>query len=193
MTSQSAESNKPESQMSHTPGPWTVSGESIVTEGHCIAVIEDDGGYEAPSDERKANASLIAAAPTLLEACKVAYCKLVEIDDRDAAIQLDGRSYRPQQFLARQSDNKNPRVGLLLGFSPISSLSGLNACERVTEKGDAVTKERWLEIMLGLAPNPPLFSFEHHNNRPAPVCSKCGYAMPVKAMDEHEKQCWSRR
>lgn len=44
----------------------TISGESIVTEAHCIAVIEDDGGYEAPSEQRKANAAIIAAAPDLL-------------------------------------------------------------------------------------------------------------------------------
>ena len=56
----------------HTPGPWKVAGNSIVTENdtHCIAVIEDDGGYEAPHDQRDANAQLISAAPELLEACE---------------------------------------------------------------------------------------------------------------------------
>ena len=50
----------------HTPGPWQVSGSSIVAGEICIAAIEDDGGYEAPYDEREANAALIARAPELL-------------------------------------------------------------------------------------------------------------------------------
>lgn|SRR3990167_8533299 len=52
----------------HTPGPWKVDGMSIISEQYCIAVIEDDGGYEAP--ERKENARLISAAPDLLAACE---------------------------------------------------------------------------------------------------------------------------
>lgn len=46
----------------HTPGPWTVSDTSIITYDYCIAVIEDDGGHEAPSDQQKANSALIAKA-----------------------------------------------------------------------------------------------------------------------------------
>lgn len=53
-----------------TPGPWTVSGQSIVAGNVCIATIEDDGGYEAPSEQRESNARLIAAAPELFEACR---------------------------------------------------------------------------------------------------------------------------
>ncbi len=58
----------------HTPGPWIVSGESIVSDEMeiCIANIERDGGYEALAPERDANARLIAAAPDLLAACKLA-------------------------------------------------------------------------------------------------------------------------
>jgi hypothetical protein len=60
--------------MKHTPGPWKYDGAqgagSIVTDTQCIAVIEDDGGYEAPLEEREANAHLLAAAPALLAACK---------------------------------------------------------------------------------------------------------------------------
>lgn len=52
----------------HTAGPWEISGDSIVTDERCIANIETDGGYEAPSEEREANASLITAAPDLLAA-----------------------------------------------------------------------------------------------------------------------------
>jgi hypothetical protein len=51
-----------------TPGPWEVRGESIVTgdSQYCIAVIEDDGGYEAP--QRTENARLISAAPEMYAA-----------------------------------------------------------------------------------------------------------------------------
>lgn len=37
-----------------------VSGASLVIGDLCIAVIEDDGGYEAPFDEREANAARLA-------------------------------------------------------------------------------------------------------------------------------------
>lgn len=46
----------------HTPTPWTLSGESIIKDDICIAVIETDGGYEAPGDEQEANAELIVLA-----------------------------------------------------------------------------------------------------------------------------------
>jgi hypothetical protein len=48
-----------------TPGPWEVSGESITAGAICIAVIETDGGYEAPIEHRAGNAALIASAPAL--------------------------------------------------------------------------------------------------------------------------------
>lgn len=56
----------------HTAGNWEVSDTSIVAGDFCIAVTEDDGGYEAPAEERTANAHLIAAAPDLLAACQAA-------------------------------------------------------------------------------------------------------------------------
>lgn len=52
----------------HTPGPWEISGDSIVSGDTCIANIETDGGYEASSEEREANSSLISSAPELLSA-----------------------------------------------------------------------------------------------------------------------------
>lgn len=60
------------SENKHTPGPWIVAGESIITQDdtHCIAVIEDDGGYQAPAEQREANANLIAASPELFRALK---------------------------------------------------------------------------------------------------------------------------
>lgn len=58
------------SEAKHTPGNWKVSGNSIVTSNDqfCIATIEDDGGYEAPAEQREANAIAIAAVPELLAA-----------------------------------------------------------------------------------------------------------------------------
>ena len=56
------------SETKHTPGQWETLDNSIIAGAICIAVIEDDGGYEAPADQRLANARLIAAAPELLEA-----------------------------------------------------------------------------------------------------------------------------
>ena len=51
----------------HTPGPWTY--EQISNNAY---VIDENGSavmlYRNPDDEMKANASLIAAAPELLEA-----------------------------------------------------------------------------------------------------------------------------
>lgn len=45
-----------------TPGDWYVADTSIVTDEYCICVIEDDGGYEAPHEQQKANAQLICAS-----------------------------------------------------------------------------------------------------------------------------------
>lgn len=54
----------------HTPGPWEFDGSCVITDEFCIAVIEDDGGYEAPSEQRAPNGRLIAASPELFEALK---------------------------------------------------------------------------------------------------------------------------
>ncbi len=43
-----------------TPGPWTIEGAAIVTDGVVLALCSST----------KENAKLIAAAPDLLEACK---------------------------------------------------------------------------------------------------------------------------
>lgn len=58
-----------------TPLPYSVSGESIVKgDDVCIAVIEDDGGYEAPCEQREANAAYLVHAanvlPELVAACQ---------------------------------------------------------------------------------------------------------------------------
>ena len=65
----------------HTPGPWVVGGpwpkisicqpEADGDPWNFITWMWDDWAVEAP-DEVKANATLIAAAPELLEACEAA-------------------------------------------------------------------------------------------------------------------------
>lgn len=75
--------------MNHTPTPWKVSDTSIVTEEICIAVIEDDGGYEAGIEERAANAEFIVLAcnshDTLVYACKSLLREAKQIRDIRAA------------------------------------------------------------------------------------------------------------
>jgi hypothetical protein len=67
--------------MSHTPGPWDVDDDTMeifsITPGHSTGWIakvlgNDDNGRPLTPDEMAANARLIAAAPDLLAACKLA-------------------------------------------------------------------------------------------------------------------------
>lgn len=62
---------------SPSAGPWWVSDTSIISDKYCIAVIESDGGYEAPHEERQANIRLLASAPALLALIK----KAIDADD----------------------------------------------------------------------------------------------------------------
>lgn len=69
-----------EKAMKHTPGPWKANGQRVqgpvgVSVAHCsdgFVMSVKGGGYAIAADEAVANARLIAAAPTLLEACKKA-------------------------------------------------------------------------------------------------------------------------
>jgi len=52
----------------HTPSPWVAADGCCITADdgrYCIANIEEDGGYETPPEEQRANARLIAASPTM--------------------------------------------------------------------------------------------------------------------------------
>ena len=74
--------------MKHTKGPWKVIESKLVEK---LSIIEIDGdlifaelssGDSVPTEEHKANARLIAAAPDLLEACKAAkthYAMICEV------------------------------------------------------------------------------------------------------------------
>ena len=62
--------------MTHTPGPWTISGWAIrMSGGHKLA------NFDMMPD--KANARLIAAAPELLEACEATLDALTELIGAD--------------------------------------------------------------------------------------------------------------
>ena len=59
--------------MKHTPGPWEVQDDEFMTsvvieDGEICDIVQDD----RPEKENLANARLIAAAPELVEACRVA-------------------------------------------------------------------------------------------------------------------------
>jgi hypothetical protein len=67
------------SNATHTPGPWEAVGNLVRSPMHQpeglprgVLISEFRDGYSAPySDEAKANARLIAAAPELLEALQL--------------------------------------------------------------------------------------------------------------------------
>jgi hypothetical protein len=65
-------------------GPWKVSDRSVVSQEYCIATIEDDGGYEAPSRERRANGAMLAASRTSLpQALRIIKAILAANEDAD--------------------------------------------------------------------------------------------------------------
>jgi hypothetical protein len=76
----------------HTPGPWKViqAGDPfnvprIIAErgGVAVVCVNRYMGEKGPSAEESANARLIAAAPDLLAALKIAYFELNAIHARD--------------------------------------------------------------------------------------------------------------
>lgn len=87
----------------YTPGPWNIKRDERDEEPHdpieifagryCVAcAIADDRHYDAFGDDDvflpmvEANAQLIAAAPDLLEACKLAEANLTAQDDVEKLI-----------------------------------------------------------------------------------------------------------
>lgn len=65
----------------HTPAPWTVTGNEIrVLNGvpMLLATVNNSEGAKINGYNAEANAKLIAAAPELLEALKLAYDLLEE-------------------------------------------------------------------------------------------------------------------
>jgi len=66
--------------MTHTPGPWTVQADSVypgvIRDANRTSVAE--AHYQETPGTMEANARLIAAAPDLLEAVRVARVAMVE-------------------------------------------------------------------------------------------------------------------
>lgn len=75
--------------MKHTPGPWLISSSVMVVtkDGKIISQpVTGIAELQLPLKELMANASLIAAAPELLEACKYAKAALLADDNEKMAI-----------------------------------------------------------------------------------------------------------
>ena len=75
----------------HTPGPWKVASPLIVIAYHGVGrlIVDCDKPMSGSMEENEANASLIAAAPELLEAAKRASAELSvngHVDCGDCAI-----------------------------------------------------------------------------------------------------------
>ena len=60
----------------HSPGPWTVKrndlGQFIIVDARGCVIAEIDGPYTPSFDRYEADAALIAGAPGLSEACRLA-------------------------------------------------------------------------------------------------------------------------
>lgn len=80
---------------------WKVSGELIVTEDDtiCICTIEEDGGYEAPPEQRKKNKALIASAPDLLAALELCLPWIAKANE-DGAFRNAAAPSRPAAVVA---------------------------------------------------------------------------------------------
>ena len=72
-----------ESELKHTPGPWTTSGPAqFSSTPNCMVYASHENGHlvascdPGNSPNQAANANLIAASPELLEACIAARAKL---------------------------------------------------------------------------------------------------------------------
>lgn len=93
--------------MSHTPGPWKASGTKALGysevvapgsdfhQGHLVAIINTRYGVRygvterMPREQTDANARLIAAAPDLLEACRMVVDRWEEGDLAEAVRACD--------------------------------------------------------------------------------------------------------
>lgn len=92
--------------MSHTPGPWEPEGPRVYTSGKGATLIATTG-HLRDSDQEKANARLIAAAPDLYEACNglVGLCALLLANDLPAnvreALESNHRVIAAKEALAK--------------------------------------------------------------------------------------------
>lgn len=99
----------------HAPGPWQLdevqtscgrafrigTGEMLTAGKGCCIIYDDYGGGE---NQRKANARLIATAPDLLDACKVA------LGHMTGGMDGDWRDCDPRRLLLDVIDRAEGRV-----------------------------------------------------------------------------------
>jgi len=86
--------------MKHTPGPWIVKFERLGEGQFPYHWIESTNVFSCvcnlPSGnthpENEANARLIAAAPDLLDACELAYCKLLDLGQWEGRMSCEGQN-----------------------------------------------------------------------------------------------------
>ena len=71
--------------MTHSPGPWVkirrdrLWNEIVSSTNRQIVLVQKNSAYfKVPAEETEGNATLIAAAPELLEACKAVVANLVD-------------------------------------------------------------------------------------------------------------------
>ena len=87
--------------MKSTPGPWNtgtvLSNETRYTQpiftdkGRCLGEVYGNINHSW-TDEHRANARLIAAAPDLLDACELAYCKLLDLGQWEGRMSCEGQN-----------------------------------------------------------------------------------------------------
>ncbi len=102
------------SEVRHTPGPWTVRGGSMVWSSHQygfdVATIDTFTGNAAilPAGQREASARLIAAAPDLLAACKLALDRFQALEDAEEATEADIAARCAVQDAIRRAETGAP-------------------------------------------------------------------------------------
>jgi hypothetical protein len=111
----------------HTPGPWIVepgdfnlwigtpSEHDAQQVAHIVVVIQQDLHNMENRAEKKTNARLIAAAPELLEALKIAETALAKtLADRRSALEVEFRLSRPRHYKLFRIGQHLARLGTAL-------------------------------------------------------------------------------
>jgi len=99
--------------MTHTPGPWRVEGNhcAIVTAGNFLVVDCGDASKPGGITQARANASLIAAAPDMLEALNWIADHATEFGDiEDFEKQVFEITQRARRAIAKAQGKENPET-----------------------------------------------------------------------------------
>lgn len=90
----------------HTPGPWTFDGQHRrVSKNMAVICHVGDLCTDSQWEQDRANARLIAAAPDLLSACRIA---LEAIKDAHHGISTDDREATIEQAIAKAEGTAYP-------------------------------------------------------------------------------------